>query len=90
MINNFFRTTIIRGGILGETLATFITALNGALGDPQYLTRERYDRWIQMNGILEEAIRGFTISEPDRTLIEEIRTLLEAFESRIQTQNNTD
>jgi len=87
---NFFRTTIIRGGILGETLATFITALNGALGDPQYLTRERYNRWIQMNGILEQAIRGFTISAPDRTLIEEIRTLLEVFESRIQTQNNTD
>lgn len=87
---NFFRTTIIRGGILGETLATFITALNGALGDPQYLTRERYNRWIQMNGILEEAIRGFTISVPDRTRIEEIRTLLEVFESRIQTQNNTD
>jgi len=87
---NFFRTTIIGGGILGETLATFITALNGALGDPQYLTRERYNRWIQMNGILEQAIRGFTISAPDRTRIEEIRTLLEVFESRIQTQNNTD
>jgi len=87
---NFFRTTIIQGGILGETLATFITALNGALGNQQYVTRERYDRWIQMNGILEDAIRGFAISVPDRTLIAEIRTLLEVFESRIQTQNNTD
>jgi len=78
------RTVIIDGGHLRNTLISFKSSLEQVLNNQQYQTRERYQKFNDMFGLLNRAIMTRTISAHDRSridligiLIRRLRTIVE-------------
>ena len=70
------RTVIIDGGLLGTTLNSFKIYLEQVLNNQQYQTRERYQKFNDMFGLLNRAIMTRRISDRDKGHIDLIGNLL--------------
>lgn len=70
------RTVIIDGGRLSQTLNSFKSSLEEVLNNQEYQTRERYQKFNDMFGLLNRVIMTRTISAYDRNLINSIGNLI--------------
>jgi len=78
------RTVIIDGGLLGTTLNSFKSYLERVLNNQQYQTRERYQKFNDMFGLLNRARMTRTISDEDKRLIYLIRNLLRSLRAIVE------